>query len=142
MRRRANSRSSEFVNALGLTIAIAACAYALIVGTPEDLAHSAAESLAAASVSISAGVAPNAENTLAAELTEKERQLTAREDALTQREASVSSENPWGANALGLYSLIASIALFILVGLNFYFDRRRFKPGTVQRALMVDLRLR
>jgi hypothetical protein len=69
-------------------------------------------------VGVSAAVAQNADNTLAADLAAKEAELAAREAALDQ---STSPAN----DALARYSLVASASLFGLLSLNYALDWRR-----------------
>lgn len=139
---RREGRMSQVLRIAGLFVAVPACVYALSVGAPAALAQNAANSLAAASVSISAGVVPNFDNTLASELTQKQQNLNTQEQALKQKEAALSLQGAASSSSLGLYSFVASIVLFLLIGLNFYYDRRRTRfPSVMQRALTVDLRV-
>lgn len=69
-------------------------------------------------VGVSAAVAPNSDNTLARQLAEKEAELAAREAALDRREGK-SDETE------ARYSLVASMALFGLLGVNYCLDWRR-----------------
>ncbi|KKW35447.1 MAG: hypothetical protein UY81_C0041G0003 [Candidatus Giovannonibacteria bacterium GW2011_GWA2_53_7] len=83
-------------------------------------------------VGMSASVPPNEYSQLAQQLTEKDRVLSVREAALvTQEEAQRDSlsADVRRANARTLIALaVALVVLFILVGLNFYFDIRRSHP--------------
>jgi hypothetical protein len=71
--------------------------------------------LGSAVVGVSASVAPNADNTLAAELAQREAELDAREAALGGGTSDV----------IARYSLMASAALFGLLALNYILDWRR-----------------
>lgn len=134
-------RGSLAISAFGLVLAVGFLGYAVSTNTPALFAQAAENSLAAASVSVNAGVAPNPDNTLAQQLQAKEQQLDAEQQQVTQvQQAEDSPSALFGS--LGFYSLLASIALFLLVAMNFYFDWRRGRKsaGTAARPLSVDLR--
>lgn len=108
-------------NAFVLSLAVLTAGYAYAVSSPSGMAQQAM--LSAASVSISAGVAPNPDNTLAAQFAAKEAELAGREALLAAREAENAS---FMRDRAGMISLAASVMLFVLVAVNFYFDRRRW----------------
>ncbi|HUO50800.1 MAG TPA: hypothetical protein VMU25_04530 [Candidatus Paceibacterota bacterium] len=118
-----------------IALAFALLLVGFVRNSPAALAHSAASSLASASVAITAGVSPNPENTLAAQLTAKEAQLNEQQQSIDAQEKKVAS-----LDMLGLYSLIASAILFVLVAMNFYMDWRRGRFAAAPRQLSVDLR--
>lgn len=127
-------------NAFVLSLAVLAAGYAYVVSSPAGMAQQAM--MSAASVSISAGVAPNPDNTLAAQFAAKEAELGQREAALAAREAESASDM---RDRAGMISLAASIMLFVLVAMNFYLDRRRWgftrRVGTAATGqFSVDLR--
>lgn len=82
---------------------------------------------AASNISNSASVPPNPINKLALQLNEKERELTAKEQALDDRALAIERENSVWKNRLLLGILFSLIALFVLMLVNFYFDSRRAK---------------
>lgn len=126
-------RASQYV-VLTATLVFAALFSAGVVFTP----HSQSEALdqVATVVGMSAAVPSNEYSQLAQQLTEKERELSAREAALVAQEETqrgTLSDDVRRANARTLIALsVALVILFILVGLNFYFDlhrgRREDKP--------------
>lgn len=131
-------RASPAINAIGLVLAVALLAFGLAKNPPARIGEAADRSLAAAMVSISAGVAPNPDNTLAQELQTQAQQLQAQEKAAQQR---ASAQSP--LDSLGLYSLLASLALLFLVGANFYFDwKRQRATGGASKSLLIDLKAR
>jgi hypothetical protein len=74
-----------------------------------------------AGVGITAGVAPNPDNTLAAQFAQKERELGAREDTIDARSGGSVS----GTRMLALASFVTSMIVLLLVSANFYMDFRR-----------------
>jgi hypothetical protein len=70
-------------------------------------------------IGVSASVAPNADNTLAAELARREAELDAREAALEKEGLGTMNQ------LFAQYSLMASAALFGLLALNYILDWRR-----------------
>lgn len=121
---------------LGLSVAGAGLTYPLSHGFA-PLAQSANSLLASASVSMSANIPPNPQNTLAAQLDAKQAALDAREATLAERE---SSRLPASAfDLFGVASFIMSLFLFVLVGTNFYLDERRALRAQ-QGVFSVDLR--
>lgn len=119
--KRRKKPSATGLNAVGIVAAFAFLIFAFSRNSPALLAQSADSSLAAASMTVSAGVAPNPYNTLAAQLQQKEAQLDQEQNSIQQQSASV--------DMLGVYSLFISIALFVLVAFNFYFDWKRSRRG-------------
>lgn len=106
--------------------------------TATPFAASAQSLMGAASVSISAAIAPNPDNTLASQLRAKEEQLAAREAALNTRAAAPALVvTDWG-----FWAFVLSATLLVLVGLNFYFDMRRAHAFARARLFAVDLRTR
>ncbi len=97
-----------------------------------------ASMLGTASVSISASVPQNPDNTLAVALQEKQAVLDAREAQLREEPLRAASEQgvPWG-----LLSFAMSMALFVLVAANFYFDMQRGRP-VARSPFAIDLRNR
>lgn len=130
--KRRKKASSIGLNTLGIVAAFAFLIFAFSRNSPALLAQSADSSLAAASMTVSAGVAPNQYNTLAAQLQQKEAQLDQEQNSIQQQSASV--------DMLGVYSLLISLALFILVAFNFYFDWKRSRtPLGSSSPFSVDL---
>ncbi|MFM2330855.1 MAG: hypothetical protein RLZZ26_362 [Candidatus Parcubacteria bacterium] len=110
------------INLSGGIVAVALLGYALLLASPSELALTARTQLAAASVSISAGVPANPDNTLAGQLEQKSAQLDVQQQHIQDLQQSLSSS---ANDTLGFYSLIASIFVFLLISVNFYFDWRR-----------------
>jgi beta-lactamase regulating signal transducer with metallopeptidase domain len=82
---------------------------------------------AASSVSNSASVPSNPISKLALQLNEKEKELSVKEKSLDDRALAIERENSVWKNRLLLGILVALIALFVLMLVNFYFDSRRAK---------------
>ena len=116
-----------FVGACGMTYTLATTSFG-------ELAHGARSMAASTMASLTVGVAPNPTNTLAA-------QLAAKEQALNEREAQLAQSSGSG-NVLGFASFIMSLILLVLVGINFYYDKRsrRHRGPVVPRKYSVDLR--
>ena len=110
-------KGTTALNVLGLIVAAPLLGYSLAHSGPGELAHNTEAYLANASVGMSAGVSANPYNSLAVELNAKEAEL---ED----REAKLTSQSH-GGDMLGVYSLIMSCILLVLVAINFYLDMRR-----------------
>lgn len=130
-------------NTVGLVLASSLLAYALSANTYQTLSQATQSFLASASISVSAGVAPNPYNTLAQQLAQEKQRLDAREQQLDQRTQGDVGPSGQGARPVdmwGFYSLIASFALFVLVAINFYYDRKRTALNRVPESLSVDLR--
>ena len=114
-----------------LTLGVLLFVFAIQADSSATLRTRAPDLLAGAAVGMSAGVEPNQYNTLAQQLHTKETTLAAREARLADIEASVRSETGINSpNLLSLLSLLLSLILFALVGVNFYFDRRRYPNNT------------
>jgi hypothetical protein len=128
------------INAIALLVALPALSYSLYVGSPVHVAQSAQRLMADAAVSMSASIAPNPYNTEAEQLAAKEARLNERAAQLTAQQNDLSSQGVIREN-LGLISFFISLLLLVLVGLNFYFDRRRAMPLTRRsQKFLVDLR--
>lgn len=123
---------------IGCAVAIGAFLYAVASDVPSQVAFRVGSSLAAAEVSISAAVPPNPDNTLAAQLQQKEQELDQREQVVKQMERDAASHP---VDSLGLYALIASVVLFLLIGINFFLDMRRRagKENVLTKTFLVDL---
>jgi hypothetical protein len=131
-RRRSHRRHP--VHLAGLFVSAGALTVMLSLTTATQLWDTAKVMTASATVGASASVAPNEHNVLAQQLAEKERMLAEREAAVARNE-----NERWAfgsADTLALSSVILSLVLLALVGINFYFDMRRGLP----RVLTVDLR--
>lgn len=124
----------NYLNAGFLFVATFLFGYAIFSATPAVLMQNAEDALAA--VGVSAAVTKNQYNSIAEQLVDKEKRLEQREQTLALQEQAAASD-PSGK--YGFYSLCVSILLFILVGINFYFDARRGRRSSGNR-LSVDLR--
>ena len=122
-----------------LSLAVLLFAVAVITAPPARLQQSTKDMFAAVGVSMS--VAQNPINTQAQQLKQKETQLDQREATLLAKENPAAQWQWIGQNAnLSFYSLCMSTALFILVGINFYFDFRRKNRSGAAQKFSVDLR--
>lgn len=124
------------VNFAGIVVAASLFGYSLpAVSVPVQAMYS----LAAASASLSVGVAPNPDNTLAQQLDAKAAQLDVQQQHIQQLQQSLRSSSN---DTLGLYSLLASVLLLLLIAANFYLDWRRDRGGggMLTKSLSVDLR--
>ena len=125
----------------GLVLAIGMLAYALYMIPADSILPDTLDAVAAATVSMSAGVQANPYNSAAEQIKAKEAQLAERENRLTMQE---TPSTRGGNDTLAVYSLLMSAALFILVGLNFFFDWRRgrapVREGPATPYLSLDLR--
>lgn len=124
---------------IALSCAVILLSYSVSLFTPEVIAGSVSRMLANAAVGVSMGVEPNPYNTLALQLSDKEKELVVREERILALEAELGD-----ARSLETYlatgSLALSVLLFALVGLNFYRDARR--TATAAQTYAVDLRTR
>ena len=130
------------INIVALPIATALFVFSVSIAPVQDLIPTATTMLAGAVVSVSAGVASNPDNTLQAQLLQKKNELDTREAQLSERERNTTDKPVSSNNSLALYSFLLSLALFILVAINFYMDWARGKKGerTVRQDLAIDLR--
>lgn len=124
-----------------LAIAVGLLLVALMNASPDIIARRSLEMFSNAVVGISLGVAENPYNSLAqqiaereGELTEREIELIASEQALKEREDRIA----WKAT-LAVYSIGASFILFILVALNFYRDWKRPQLAVVPSQFSIRL---
>jgi len=116
---RKKQRISTF-NAACFALAAVLFSYSILSETPGTLAiHTRA--MLGSVVGASASVAPNPDNTLAAELKQKEDELAAREGRLNVAENEIQNSR----NDMAVYSFLLSGILFVVVGVNFYLDWRR-----------------
>jgi hypothetical protein len=93
--------------------------------------------LGAAGATLSASVPSNPYNTIAQQLADERRLLDEREADLLARENTPIS----AGEIFGFAGFVISIALFILIGVNFYLDSRHGrKPTVLSRKFVVDLR--
>lgn len=124
----------KYLEVTALVVAVLLFGYAAVTSTPASLGQSAKDSLA--TVGVSLAVTQNPYNSAAEQLAQKQKLLDQREADLASREHS--SYDPSGR--LALYSLATSLALFVLVALNFYFDVKRRGPTKRSGQFSVDLR--
>ena len=115
-------KAKQHMYAPALILAAALFFYSASTGAPQIVFRDASHMLASAVVSASASVAPNAYNSIAAQLSTKENELTTREKDIAAREELAQKRE---SSNISLYSLIASVLLALLVAINFYFDWRR-----------------
>lgn len=125
------------IDTIALMLAVLLFGFAALTVTPASLGQGAQGMFAAVGVNLA--VTENPYNAVAAQLDTKQRQLDQREAQMVTRENS----NVGGALSsyrLGVYSLGTSVALFILVALNFYFDIKRRHLGGPTSKFSIDLR--
>lgn len=117
-----------------LRVSAVVCAIALlfdggfIVEDTASLSQNTQHYLANA-ISVSAGIEPTELNTLTAQLTERQRELDAREQAIVEREI-VLQKNPTVATGSNFSTFLISVTLFILLALiilNYGLDYARVR---------------
>ncbi len=108
----------------------------LLVESSQKLAQNTHLYLANA-VGMSAGVAPTELNQYTAQLTQKERELNAREAALTEREIDVTLSTQTGQGNDTATYLLASILfiLLVLILLNYTLDYVRLKEQAQRQTV-------
>ena len=99
-------------NAVCFALAAFLFSYSILSESPEVLAQNT-RAMVGSVVGATASVEQNADNTLAAEFAQKEKELTNREEALLAKE----SANGWKSD-LSVYSLLLSLVLFVALGIN------------------------
>ncbi len=118
---------------LGYVTAIWALSVLVLAGG-DILSGVRADLLTGNVIGVSAGVAPNEFNTLIAQLSEREKELDARAEALSAREQSIVSEldarQKERTKKVYMYLFGFTLLLFFLVSLNYYLDYHR-KPGVL-----------
>ncbi len=125
----------KYINAGVLFVATFLFGYAIFSASPATLVRNAQDSLAA--VGVSAAISPNPYNSVAQQLVDKEARLN-REQADLAAQQRIAASAP--SSKYAFYSLCVSVLLFILVGINFYFDIRRGSRAGNGGRLSVDLR--
>lgn len=120
-RRKTYDDEKEVVRRTAVVIALALFIFATSVDSPRVLVYTAASMVGAGAVGMSAGVAPNPDNTVAAQLAQKQAELDAREGALRAGEGGSLT----GTRALAAASFITSVLVLVLVAGNYYLDFRR-----------------
>lgn len=122
-------KKEDIASRIALAVALVLMIYALSNDSFQTLVFQAPTMLGSAVIGMSAGVEANPYNTLAAQLSEKERELAAREARL-QDAADGGLYDMGGTRMLSAASFMLSLALFVLVALNYFFDWRRSKMRT------------
>lgn len=123
-----------------LSAAVILLAYSISLFTPTNIAINIERMLANAAIGVSLGVEPNPYNTLAAELQQMETDLNDRERRILALESDLRASRAF-ETYLSFGSLALSAFLFMLVGFNFYLDRKRVASrDQPQRSFAVDLR--
>ncbi len=126
----------RYIDITALSIAVLLFSYAAATSARQSLGQGAGSMLA--TVGVSLAITPNPYNSVAAQLSTKQKQLD-------QREAQIAAQEQAGSgllssNKLSLYSLGTSLALFILVATHFYFDMKRRRPAQSTGRFSIDLR--
>ncbi len=132
-------KRKRYINASMLVGAVLFLGIGALTSTPASLERGASDMFAA--VGVSMAVAPNPYNSVADQLSTKEKQLDKREAELGVKEnaATPGTQNSQSAR-YGFYSLCMSAALFALVAINFYYDARRRGGVEPARKFSIDLR--
>ncbi len=111
----------EVIRRTFVVIALVLFMYATSVAPPSTLARDAISMVGAGAVGMTAGVAPNPDNTLAAQFDAKQRELEAREATVgAQIGGSLTS-----TRVLAAASFCISLIVLVLVSLSYYMDFRR-----------------
>lgn len=138
-----NSPSSRslLLSAVGILVAVPALSYSFYTVPVLQVSQSGVRELADAAVGLSAAVAANPYNTIAAQLDQKAATLNAREADLAKLQAQVGDKNAAGT-LWGMASFAMSLVLLGLVAFNFYLDMRRRGNARdpLARRFLVDLR--
>jgi predicted PurR-regulated permease PerM len=124
------------LNYLALGIALSGFFLPIFMESPAQLVNDAQSMLADSGATLSAAVPPNQYNTLAEQLDAKEQALNDREVALKASRTGIFSSS----DIFGLISLVLSLILLGLLGLNFYLDSRRGTRTGISGKYSVDLR--
>ena len=120
-RRKKSDDKREAIRRGAMIVAIILFMYAISVDSPARLARSGYSMLGAAVIGVTAGVEPNQYNTLAQQLSDKQKELDAREAALNAQ----SGGSLVGTRSLAAASFATSVLLLVLVAGNYYLDFRR-----------------
>lgn len=103
--------------------------YSAYMGVPTLIAINTSSMLASVQIGTTASVEPNPYNTLAKQLSDKERLLDQRERDIAAQESSKSASSRSVSSDLALYSFIMSMVLALLVAVNFFLDLRRARAA-------------
>lgn len=125
-------------NTVATLLAILLFVYGLVTLQPSGIAARASAIIGAASVGISANVAPNEINTLAQQFRQKEVELATREASVIAQERVARQAGSGVGMGSGELSLAISLVLLVLIMINFYLDRLRGERSVPAGA--VDLR--
>ncbi len=111
----------EVIRRTVVVIALVLFIYATSIDSPRALVQTAGSMVGSAVVGMSAGVEANPYNKVAAELSQKQSELDAREAALNASPGGSLA----GTRGLAAASFCISIIVLILVAANYYMDFRR-----------------
>ena len=128
-------KSKQHLHLLGLSASVLSLLVIFSLTTPGHVFQTAQIMTASAIVGVTAGVAPNPDNTLAQQLEERERALHEREAQVARMEGENQTHTS-SNDILALSSVVLSGVVLVLVGVNFYLDTRR----TSRPQFAVDLR--
>lgn len=118
---------------VGIFAAAFLFAFSVAVETPTLLLSDAQHMLA--SVGVSAAIAPNPYNSVAEQLSNKEKVLMQKEADLTKREQALVVREQTPLSKAGVASLALSVLLTVLIGINFYLDAKRRNKASVQYSV-------
>jgi hypothetical protein len=121
MARRRRHTQNDYLRLAGVTLSFVLLLYSLSVDSPLSLSQSGFSMLGNAAVGMSAGVAPNPDNTLAAQFAQKEKELDARAGTIDAQSGGTVS----GTRMMAFASLCVSMLVLAMVSANFYMDWRR-----------------
>ncbi len=133
--RRRKARRRDISRALFL-IAVMLFGYSVTHMSPSLLIQSSTDILATAVVSMTVGVGDNPDNVLARQLAQKEAELAAREERLSDPIVRKNSDEPF-TDRYALYSFGMSIILFVLLIINYVMDWRRSRKLVVNTSRIV-----
>ncbi len=117
-------------------VAVVLFGYSVTHMSPALLLQSSTDILATAVVSMSAGVEENPDNMLARQLAQKEAELAAREERLSDPVVRKNGIEPF-IDRYAIYSFGMSIILFVLLIINYVMDWRRSRKPEVNTSRIV-----
>ena len=113
----------EIIRRTTIVVALVLFMYATSIDSPKILVKSAGSMLGSAVIGVYAGVDPNPDNTVAAQLAAKQQELDAREASI----AANSGGSLTGTRSLAAAAFVTSILVLLLVAANYYMDWRRYR---------------
>jgi hypothetical protein len=127
-----SKRSAKRIDAFNASCFIAAAvlfSYSILSQSPSQLAVGSRTMLSSAVVGLTAAVAPNPDNTAAAQLQQRAADLDSKAAVIQDLENKATV-----INSMATVSFFMSLALFALVALNYVLDWRRTRKGNAAAA--------